>query len=160
MGGLRGKFSYNAVTRTARAILNGTYKFPPALIKPAREICKECAQIWEMIPIDSLDTVIIKEEWRCQWKDCHESTSSSELGLHFGHYIATLCSNHALYFHVLKATLIIWRGVVLERWACGLSIILKKMFRCALITKPRSLLLMKADFNATNKIIYGPSEEV
>jgi hypothetical protein len=29
------------------------------------------------------------------------------------------------------------------------------MFRCALITKLRSILLIKADFNATNKIIYG-----
>ena len=32
---------------------------------------------------------------------------------------------------------------------------LEKMFGCALITKLRSILLMKADFNATNKIIYG-----
>jgi hypothetical protein len=32
---------------------------------------------------------------------------------------------------------------------------LKKMFGCALITKLRSILLMEADFNATNKIIYG-----
>jgi hypothetical protein len=32
---------------------------------------------------------------------------------------------------------------------------LEKMFGCALITKLRSILLMEADFNATNKIIYG-----
>jgi hypothetical protein len=32
---------------------------------------------------------------------------------------------------------------------------LKKMFRCALITKLWSILLTKADFNATNKIIHG-----
>jgi hypothetical protein len=31
---------------------------------------------------------------------------------------------------------------------------LEKMFGCALITKLRSILLMEADFNATNKIIY------
>jgi hypothetical protein len=31
----------------------------------------------------------------------------------------------------------------------------KKMFRCALITKLWSILLMEANFNATNKIIYG-----
>jgi hypothetical protein len=107
-----------------------------------------------MIPIDSLDTIITKEEWRRQWKGCRESTSSLESGLHFGHYIAALCSNHASYFHALKATLIIWRGVVLERWAHGLSVILEKMFGCALITKLQSILLMEANFNATNKIIY------
>jgi hypothetical protein len=32
---------------------------------------------------------------------------------------------------------------------------LEKMFGCALITKLRSILLMEADFNATNKIFYG-----
>jgi hypothetical protein len=32
---------------------------------------------------------------------------------------------------------------------------LEKMFGCALITKLRSILLMEADFNATNKIEFG-----
>jgi hypothetical protein len=40
MGGLRGKFGYNAITRTARAILNGTYKFHPTLIKPREKSAK------------------------------------------------------------------------------------------------------------------------
>ncbi len=45
--------------------------------------------------------------------------------------------------------------MVLEQWGHGLSVMLEKMLRCALITKLQSILLMKADFNATNKIIYG-----
>jgi hypothetical protein len=32
---------------------------------------------------------------------------------------------------------------------------LEKFSGCALITKVRSILLMEADFNSTNKIIYG-----
>ena len=32
---------------------------------------------------------------------------------------------------------------------------MEKMFGCALVTKLQSILLMEADFNATNKIIYG-----
>jgi hypothetical protein len=78
-----------------------------------------------------------------------------ESGLHFGHYIAGCRSDHISYFHALKATLIIQQGVVLEQWGRGLSVMLEKMFGCALITKPRSILLMEADFNATNKIIHG-----
>jgi hypothetical protein len=31
----------------------------------------------------------------------------------------------------------------------------EKIFGCLLITKLRSILLMEADFNATNKVIYG-----
>ena len=115
----------------------------------------ECARIWEMIPINSLDTLITKEEWRWQWRGRRKSTSSSELGLHFGHYITGLSLDHISYFHALKALLIIRRGVVLDRWAQGLLVMLEKMFGCALITKLWSILLMEADFNATNKIIYG-----
>ncbi len=32
---------------------------------------------------------------------------------------------------------------------------LEKMFGCALITKLRSILLMEADFNKANKIVFG-----
>ncbi len=32
---------------------------------------------------------------------------------------------------------------------------LEKLYGCALITKLRSILLMEADFNATNKMVYG-----
>jgi hypothetical protein len=32
---------------------------------------------------------------------------------------------------------------------------LEKMFRCALITKLQSILLMEADFNVANKIVFG-----
>jgi len=108
-----------------------------------------------MIPINSLNMLITKEEWKQQWRGRRESTSSSELGLHFGHSIAGIASDHISSFHALKASLIIWRGVVLDQWARGLSVMLEKMFGCALITKLQSILLMEADFNATNKIIYG-----
>jgi hypothetical protein len=115
----------------------------------------ECAHIWEMIPVDLLDTWISKEEWRWQWQGRRESTSSLESGLHFGRYIAGLRSDHILHFHALKASLILRRGVVLEQWARGLSVMLEKMLECAPITKLRSILLMEVNFNATNKIIYG-----
>ncbi len=45
--------------------------------------------------------------------------------------------------------------MVLEQWGHGLSVMLEKMFGCAIITKLQSILLMEADFNATNKIIYS-----
>ena len=93
-GGLWGQFGYNASTRTAKAILNGTYEFPPNFDQATKEILMECARIREMIPINSLNTLITKEEWSQQWRGRRKSTSSSESGLHFGHYIAGLCSDH------------------------------------------------------------------
>jgi hypothetical protein len=159
-GGLQGWSSYNAITRTAHAILAGTYVYPPDFDQATREICEECARIRVMIPRDSLNTLslntlLTKEDWRCQWQGQQEFTSSSESGLHFGHYIVGIFLDHISYFHALKATLILRRGIVLEHWVQGLSVMLEKMFGCALITKLQSILLMEADFNADNKIIYG-----
>jgi uncharacterized protein (UPF0332 family) len=142
------------MTKTSRGILNSTYEYPPNFDQATKEICEECARIWTMIPKDSLDTVLTKEDWQQQWRGRRESTSSSESGFHFGHYTAGTSSNHISYFHALKATLVLRKGIVLERWARGLSVMLEKMFGCTLITKLRSILLMEADFNATNKIIY------
>jgi hypothetical protein len=60
-GNLCGQFGYNAITRTARALLNGTYEYLPDFDQATREICEECACIWCMIPKDSLCTDISKE---------------------------------------------------------------------------------------------------
>jgi hypothetical protein len=57
--------------------------------------------------------------------------------------------------HAAKAAIIINTGEVLERWARGLSVMIEKIPGCALITKIRSVLLMEADLNATNREIYG-----
>jgi hypothetical protein len=67
-GKLRGQFGYNAVTRTAKAILDRTYVYPEDFDQATKEICLECARIQCMIPKDSLNTTITKEEWRRQWK--------------------------------------------------------------------------------------------
>ena len=155
MGKLCGKFGYNATSQTAKAILDGTYKFPPDFNTATKEIFRECAMIRTMIPASSLITRISKEEWKQQWRGRRELTSSSESGLHFGHYITRTSSDHISHFHALKASLIIRRGVVLDRWARGLSVMLEKMSGCMLITKLRLILVMEADFNATSKIIYG-----
>jgi hypothetical protein len=107
-----------------------------------------------MISKDSLNITITKDNWKQQWKGQWESILSLESGLHFGHYIAGCNSNHIAYFHALKSTLVIKRGIVLDRWSRGLSVMLEKLLGCALTTKLRSILLMEADFYSTNKIIY------
>jgi hypothetical protein len=108
-----------------------------------------------MVPKDSMKLSIMKEDWKQQWKGKLESTSSSESSLHFGHYIAGCESDHIAYFHALKATLVVKKGIVLDRWSRGLSVMLEKVFGCALITKLHLILVMEADFNATNKFYTG-----
>ncbi len=54
------------------------------------------------------------------------------------------------------ASLIAKRGIVLDRWAQGLSVMLEKIFGCSLIMKLSSILLMEGDFfNASKKLIFG-----
>ncbi len=88
-----------------------------------------------MIPKDSMNLDISKNDWKKQWKGRQESTAYSESGLHFGHYISGCQSDHIAYFHARKATLVVKRGIVLDRWARGLSVMLEKIYGCALITK-------------------------
>jgi hypothetical protein len=154
-GPLQGLFGYNATTITEQRILNGTYPYPEDFDQATQEICEEFARIRLMIPKDSMNLDISKNDWKKQWKGRRESAASSESGLHFGHYIAGCQSDHIAYFHALKATLVVKRGIVLDRWAHGLSVMLEKIYGCPLITKLCSILLMEADFNLTNKIIYS-----
>jgi hypothetical protein len=154
-GPLRGQFGYNAVSLTARSILNGTYSYPPDFHEATKEILMECTRIRLTVPKDSVNTTITPEDWERHWKRVKEQTLSSISGRRFGHYKAGLWSPYITYLHALKSTLIQKSGIVLNRWAQGLSVMLEKMFGCALITKLRSILLIEADFNATNKIEFG-----
>ena len=154
-GPLRGLFGYNSVTPIAKAILEGTYQYPPDFDEATKEILQECASIRIRIPKNSVTTAITPEDWTNHWRRAREETSSSTSGRHFGHYKAGLQSQYVSYLQALQATLVVKRGIVLERWSKGLSVMLEKIFGCSLITKLRSILLMEADFNATNKVIYG-----
>jgi hypothetical protein len=107
------------------------------------------------IPADSINTLITKEDWQNHWGKVKEETSSSISGCHFSHYKAGLRSDYISHLQSLLASLVIKRGIILDRWLQGLSVMLEKIFGCALITKLRSILLMEADFNATNKTIYS-----
>ena len=71
----------------------------------------------------------------------------SESSLHFGHYIAGAKSDLISYFHALKTTLALRRGITIARWSRSLSVMLEKMFGCTLVAKLRAILLMETDFN-------------
>ena len=54
-----------------------------------------------------------------------------------------------------KNKLLLRRGIALDRWSHGISVMLENMFGCSLVTNLRSILLMELDFNFVNKTIYG-----
>ena len=59
------------------------------------------------------------------------------------------------HFHALKTSLLLCRGIALDRWSHGLLVMLENMFGLSLVTKLLSILLMEADFNFSNKTIYS-----
>ncbi len=85
----------------------------------------------------------------------NEETSSSKSGIHFGHYIVGSRSNTIAHYHAARVTVVLAHAIRLKRWSRGMSVMLKKTLGVTLVTKLRAILLMEADFNATNKILYG-----
>ena len=84
-----------------------------------------------------------------------EDTSSSQLGLHFGHYIAGADCDYISQFHALQVSLALKKGIALERWSNGLLVMPEKMFGVRLVSKLHAILLMGVDFNAMKKEVYG-----
>ncbi len=99
--------------------------------------------------------MITPAQWQRYWAIVNEETSSSESGLNFGHYIVDCKSNIIAHYHAARVTVILAHAVQLERWSRGLLVMLEKTLGVTLVTKLRAILLMEADFNASNKIIYS-----
>ena len=104
---------------------------------------------------DLANSLILQECWQQWWKKVKDDTSSSQSSLHFGHYIAGTDCDYISQFHALRVSLALKKGIALERWSKGLSVMLEKMFGVRLVSKLRAILLMEADFNAMNKEVYG-----
>jgi hypothetical protein len=80
----------------------------------------------------------------------------SQSGLHlFGHYIVGADCEYISQFHMLHVSLALTKGIALEWWSNGLSVMLEKMFGVRLVSKLCAILLMEADFNSINKEVYG-----
>lgn len=154
-GRLRGEFGYNANTSNGEAVLEGTYEASEDMHIGTQLLFQSIAALREIVPPNSIKQIITREEWQWAWKRKQEKTSSSQSGLHFGHYIAGANSDILSDIHALKTSLALHYGVALTRWKSGLCVMLEKQPGVRLISKLRAILLMEADFNAANKILFG-----
>ena len=76
-------------------------------------------------------------------------------GRNFGHYKAASSSRflsalHAKFLSGVSAT-----GEYLDRWCQGLTVMLEKVAGNVNVDKLRAILLMEADFNFVNKLMFG-----
>ena len=98
--------------------------------------------------------VFTKEDFQLFWKKCNERTSSSISGLHYGHYKAAVDNNHLSELHAMQMQVIAKVGHTLSCWQKGLSCMLEKVMGVIVVDKLRAILLMEADFNTFNGIIF------
>ena len=98
---------------------------------------------------------ISTEEFQYFWKRIKEGTASFYSRIHYDHYKAAAHSGRISTFLSRKITLIAKTGCPPERWSYGLTVMLKKIAGIALVNKLRAILLMEADFNFHNKLIFG-----
>ncbi len=148
-------FGYLATTPASKAILDGTYLPPLDSDVATKELFDEIVAIQRIIPKDSVSLVITPAQWKQNWEAVNKETSSSELGHHFGHYIVGCKSDIIAHYHAARVTVVLAHEIQLKGWSRGLLVMLEKTLGVTLVTKLRAIILMEADFNASNKIIYG-----
>jgi hypothetical protein len=78
---------WEVVTPASRAVLDGTYVAPSNSDAATLELFAEIAHIRRLVPASSVSIVITPEQWKQYWQVVNNETSSSESGIHFGHYI-------------------------------------------------------------------------
>ncbi|KAK1748959.1 hypothetical protein QTG54_000898 [Skeletonema marinoi] len=143
-----------ADTEAAVQILEGTFTPPTDADGPTLIILEEIARIWQLMGDGEVNIVITQEDYQYYWRKVKESTSSSLSGLHFGHYKAIGWDDELSNILARKLSLISATGSAPQRWARGLSVMLEKIAGVALLTKLRAILLLEADFNQHNKLIF------
>ena len=89
------------------------------------------------------------------WRGARERTSSSLSGRHFGHYKAAAKCHKLSEIHASIAHIASTSGHCLTRWCKGLTVMLEKEAGNIRVDKLRAILLMEADFNFVNKLLFG-----
>jgi hypothetical protein len=149
------EFGFTAMTPALHAVLVGIYIMPSNSDAATSELFAEIAHIHRFVPASSVSIVITPEQWKQYWQVVNKETSSSESGIHFGHYIVGSKSDTISHYHAVRVTVTLAHTIQLEQWSRGLSMMLEKTLGVTLVTKLRAILLMEGNFNAMNKIVYG-----
>ena len=146
---------YHVGTEAGQQILEGTFVPPQGTSEATCLIVDEIGRTWPMMRDGRVDITVTKEDYQYFWQRIRERTSSSFSGIHYGHYKACSHLNLLSEIHDLKISLISKTRATPEQWSCDLNVMLEKLAGVALVTKLRATLLMEADFNFHNRIVFA-----
>jgi hypothetical protein len=108
---------YYTNTPASRAVLDGTYVAPTTSDVATRELFAEIAAIHCLVPENSVTIIIIPEQWKQYWKEISKETSSSESGIHFGHYVVGSKLDIISNYHSARVSVILAHAIKLKRWS-------------------------------------------
>ena len=143
---------YLGNTRSSHAILQGTFGPKPYFDEYTNKFLSFIGTR-PTLPIFSHH--ISQSDFQKYWRSAREKTSSSMSGRHFGHYKAAAKNSYLSSIHAGFCNTATHYGVSIKRWATGLTVMLEKIKDCIKVDKLRAILLMEADFNFVNKLMFG-----
>ena len=151
---LRSELGYLGTTEAARQILAGTYVPPPGVDAVTCEFLAALQATAPLDPTNRISCEITRQDFQQHWRKARERTSSSLSGLHYGHYKAAAASEFLSEIHALMTELAVTGGSPFNRWQSGLSVMLEKQRGVYRVDKLRAILLMEADFNFYNGLMF------
>lgn len=154
--GLLGQeLGYISDTETAAAILTGTYEIPSSVSDATALLIDEIGRVGKKIVRGAVRLSVLPEEFREYWQPIPEKTSSSASRAHFGHYKTASKFDWLCNFFAKKLSFVSRTGSAPARWGIGLTVLLEKIAGQALVNKLRAILLMEADFQMLNRLIFA-----
>ena len=111
-----------------------------------------------LAPLGQADLIPCKitcHNFQQHWQCTHEQTSSSLSGLHYGPYKAAAQDNFLSELHAIMTKLAITSKAPLQHWQSSLSVMLKKKPGEYQVDKLQAILLMEADFNFFNGLMFA-----
>jgi len=138
---------------SAKDILEGTYNCPTDADEYTKLFIE--ALHWPAIHLDQVSAILSPENFCAHWRQVKESTSSSILGLHFGHYKAAIHDHLLAHLHMWFTQLVFMLGISLTHYQSGLQVVLEKKAGAIHIDLLWAILLMEANINAAMKLIIG-----
>ena len=105
--------------------------------------------------LPQISASVLTKDFIGYWKGARERTSSSLSGRHFGHYKAAAYNIQLAEIHASLTHIASHSSICLSRWCRGLTVMLEKEAGNTRVDKLRAILLMEADFNFLNKLLFG-----
>ena len=143
---------YISNTECSEKILNGTFGHQNHLDEYTN---KFLGYIGSRARLPCFSDTIDSGDFQYFWRSAKENTSSPMSGRHFGHYKAAAKNKFLSNIHADFCNAVVSVGTSIPRWEKGLTVMLEKIKNNIKVNKLRAILLMEADFNFINKLMFG-----